>query len=123
MHKRIFLLDDDQDEHEIFQSALRRVSEELSFTSASSWQEAQQKLGESTPDYIFLDLNMPKTNGFQCLAEIRKRSDTRDTPVYLYSTGITEKEGKKAISDGANDVIVKPASFIDLCKLLRKIIR
>ncbi len=123
MHKRIFLLDDDQDEHEIFQSALRRVSEELSFTSASSWQEAQQKLGESTPDYIFLDFNMPKTNGFQCLAEIRKRSDTRDTPVYLYSTGITEKEGKKAISDGANDVIVKPASFIDLCKLLRKIIR
>jgi len=123
MHKRIFLLDDDQDEHEIFQSALRRVSDELSFTAASTWPEAQQKLGESTPDYIFLDLNMPKTNGFQCLAEIRKRSETRDTPVFLYSTGITEKEGKKAISDGANDVIVKPASFMDLCKLLRKIIR
>ena len=122
MHKKIFLLDDDADEHEIFQSALKKVNEQVTFNSASTWQEAMPMLTNSFPDFIFVDLNMPKMDGISCVAEIRKIKPLQHTPIYIYSTGINEKEGKKAISFGATNYIVKPASFVDLCKLLKKII-
>ncbi len=122
MHKKIFLLDDDADEHEIFQSALKRVNEQVIFNCASTWQEAGPLLPDFSPDFIFVDLNMPKMDGISCVAEIRKIKPLQYTPIYIYSTGINEKEGKKAISFGATNYIVKPASFIDLCKLLKKIV-
>ena len=122
MRKRVFLLDDDNDEHEIFQSALQRIDEKFQFNAASDWYEASAILKEYHPDFIFVDLNMPKMDGFSCVAEIRKISSLKDIPIYIYSTGISEKDGKKAITVGATNYIVKPASFLDLCKMLKKIL-
>jgi CheY-like chemotaxis protein len=65
---------------------------------------------------------MPKMDGFSCVVEIRKITPLQNIPIYIYSTGITEKDGKKAISSGATNYIVKPASFLDLCKMLKKIL-
>src|SRR5262249_47661812 len=122
MVKRVFLLDDDDDEHEIFQSALQRVNPQIAFSAASTWHEASSQLKNFDPHYIFVDLNMPKMDGFTCVSEIRKIKPLENTPVFIYSTGITEREGKKAIGYGATNYIVKPASFIDLCRLLKKIL-
>jgi len=122
MEKRVFLLDDDNDEHEIFLSALRRVDEQVDFNAASDWHEASGMLINFRPDFIFVDLNMPKMDGFSCVMEIRKIQFLRDVPIYIYSTGITEKDGKRALSAGATSYIVKPASFLDLCKTLKKIL-
>lgn len=122
MHKKVFLLDDDDDEHEIFQSALKRINEQVSFNAASTWNEAAPLLTNLVPDFIFVDLNMPKMDGFSCITEIRKIKPLEKTPIYIYSTGITEKEGRRAVGFGATNYIVKPASFIDLCKVLKKII-
>jgi len=122
MEKRVFLLDDDHDEHEIFQSALQRIDEQVVFNAASDWQEAAGILMHYRPNFIFVDLNMPKMDGVSCVMEIRKIKPFQHVPIYLYSTGITEKEGKKAISAGATNYIVKPAGFLDLCKMLKKIL-
>ena len=122
MEKRVFLLDDDNDEHEIFQSALQRIDEKLDFNAASDWREAVGILKNYQPDYIFVDLNMPKMDGFSCVAEIRKIAPLKDIPVYIYSTGITEKDGKRAMMVGATSYIVKPASFLDLCRMLKKLL-
>lgn len=122
MVKRVFLLDDDDDEHEIFQSALHRINSNVAFSAASTWQQAALQLKNFDPHFIFVDLNMPKMDGFSCIVEIRKIKPLQQTPVFIYSTGITEREGKRAIVYGATNYIVKPASFIDLCRLLRKII-
>jgi len=123
MEKRVFLLDDDNDEHEIFQSALQRIDETLTFNAATNWHEASGILEHYQPDFIFVDLNMPKMDGFSCVIEIRKITPLKDIPVYIYSTGISERDGKKAITVGATNYIVKPASFLDLCKTLKKILQ
>ena len=122
MEKKVFLLDDDHDEHEIFQSALQRVDEQVDFNAASDWHEASGILTNFRPNFIFVDLNMPKMDGFSCIMEIRKIPALQNVPIYIYSTGITEKDGKKAISAGATSYIIKPASFLDLCKTLKKIL-
>ena len=68
MKKRItfLLIDDDEDDRELFEIALTEASSDAAFTSSSSCCDALELLKSGTlkPDYIFLDLNMPKKNGF-----------------------------------------------------------
>jgi CheY-like chemotaxis protein len=120
--KTILLVDDDEDEHEIFSSALKKAGEDYKFVSANSCEKALCLLKELEPDYIFIDVNMPRTDGMVCLQEIKKMSRMAQVPVYIYSTGINAKEGTKAVQLGAVDYILKPNSISTLSAVLRKIL-
>ena len=69
-NKTIFLADDDADDCMLFEDALREVSTSTELTTANDGVELIN-LMETTvpppPDVIFLDLNMPRKNGFECL--------------------------------------------------------
>ena len=121
--KTILLVDDDEDEHEIFLSALKTLNKDYNFISAGNCDQALFILKEFDPDYIFIDVNMPKVNGMVCLEEIKKISRLADVPVYMYSTGINEKEGQKALKLGALDYVVKPNNISSLSTLLTKILK
>ena len=118
----VLLVDDDEDEHEIFLSALNNLGDELTFVSAVSCDHALKILSSVMPDVIFLDVNMPRINGIKCLEEIRKIKKLSRVPVYIYSTGINSKEGQKAILLGAEDYIIKPNSINALSSILREIL-
>jgi DNA-binding response OmpR family regulator len=116
------LVDDDEDEHEIFLSALKNTNHDYNFIGADSCEKALCILKELEPQYIFIDLNMPRTDGIVCLQEIKKLSRVAQVPVYMYSTGINATEGKKALQLGAVDYIIKPNSISSLSAVLRKIL-
>jgi CheY-like chemotaxis protein len=118
----ILLVDDDEDEHVIFHSALKNITEDFTFISAVSCEHALKILGSVVPDIIFLDVNMPRMNGIKCLEEIRKIKKLTEVPVYIYSTGINAKDGQKAILLGAEDYIIKPNSINALSALLKEIL-
>ena len=118
----VLLVDDDEDEHEIFLSALDIAGEECTFLSAISSDDALNILRNVVPDVIFLDINMPRVNGIRCLEEIRKINKLATVPVYIYSTGINSKEGQKAILLGARDYITKPNSINELGSVLKEIL-
>jgi len=120
--KIVLLIDDDEDEHEIFESALKHAATSANFISANSCEEALEILKNVNPDYIFLDVNMPKINGMTCLEEIKKISRIAHIPVYMYSTGMNAHDGKKALQLGATDYIIKPNSITSLSNLLKKIL-
>ncbi|MEP6684689.1 MAG: response regulator [Parafilimonas sp.] len=120
--KTILLVDDDDDEHEIFLSALKQADKSCTFLSADSCDEALKILKEVEPDYIFIDVNMPRTNGMICLEQIKKISNIAHVPVYMYSTGMNALDGKKAMQLGAVDYIIKPNSIPTLTGLLKKIL-
>jgi CheY-like chemotaxis protein len=120
--KVILLVDDDEDEHEIFLSALKNVKEDFTFISAVSCDHALRILSSVVPDLIFLDVNMPRVNGIKCLEEVKKIKRLIKVPVYIYSTGINSKEGQKAIALGAADYIIKPSSINALSSILKEII-
>ena len=121
--KIILLVDDDEDEHEIFSSALKHTVDSYNFISVRSCDEALKILKDLDPDYIFIDVNMPRINGMTCLQEIKKIKRMADVPVYMYSTGINSKEGERALQMGAADYIVKPNSISSLSTVLRKILK
>jgi DNA-binding response OmpR family regulator len=120
MHEKVcFLIDDDEDDREIFQLALNRVAGVLCITSQNG-KEALEKLSDENfnPDFIFLDLNMPLVNGRECLQGIRKIKRFKKTPVFIYTTSTQEADKITLEKLGATGFITKPTSINDLVEIL-----
>jgi CheY-like chemotaxis protein len=121
----LFLVDDDVDDHEIFKSALAQVDGNTQLIIASNGKEALQMLSEQEqlPDYIFVDLNMPRMGGIQLLTEIKKLEALHHIPVIVYSTSSHPDDKGKAMDAGATRFFTKPAKFSELCELLQTILQ
>src|SRR5215212_1458528 len=94
MKKVCFLIDDDVDDQEIFALALNEVNERFQCEVANNGYEGLQQLKKMNclPDYIFLDLNMPKMNGKECLKELKKTERLKAIPVIIYTTSSSLKD-------------------------------
>jgi len=104
------LVDDDEDDKEIFCLALAEVDPSIQCYIASDGIEALEMLSNPafTPDYIFLDLNMPLMSGKECLIEIKKRPHLGKTSVIIFSTSASQKDIEDTIELGASAFITKP---------------
>ncbi|WP_025763548.1 response regulator [Dyadobacter tibetensis] len=123
--KLIFLADDDLDDCVLFQDALMEVSSETVLTTANDGIELIQLLESMpvpNPDVIFLDLNMPKRNGFECLQQIKNNSSWRNIPVVIFSTTGQEEMINKVYETGANYFIRKPGSFPKLKQAIEEVL-
>ncbi|MBW8684150.1 response regulator [Chitinophaga rhizophila] len=123
-NKVILLVDDDLDDQELFGEAMSIVDNEATCYFASDGEEGLYMLENERLecDLIFLDLNMPKMNGKQFLAEIKKNSAYRNIPVVIFSTSLREKDGMETAEMGASHFLTKPSSFGELCKQLEAVI-
>lgn len=123
-YRNILLIDDDEEDQEIFKTAVTHVSEELQCVALTNAREALEKLErkELNPDVIFLDLNMPIMSGQEFLAEVKKRNDTQHIPVIIFSTSSNPTTIKMTKDMGAIDYIRKPDRFDTLVNILKPII-
>ncbi len=107
MLKKILLIDDDKDEHDFFLEALSRVDGSVCIY-AESTDKGLAILTDITPDFIFVDVNMPRSNGLECLRMIKKIKKLDAVPVFIYSTSVDEEIYTKAHLYGAAGCIKKP---------------
>jgi len=123
-YKNILLIDDDEDDCEIFLAAITSVSEDGNYTVKNDAREALNQLekGVLTPDLIFLDLNMPVMNGTQFLSEVKKRSHLKDIPVIIFSTSSHPDIIRQSMAVGAYDFITKPSDFNQIIRIFESII-
>ena len=124
IYKNILLIDDDEDEHEIFVTALQAISDKVNFIAMNNAQEALAKLLSQAieADVIFLDLNMPVMTGQQFLVEIKKRESLKNIPVIIFSTSAHFATIELTKELGAADFITKPDKFDDLLMTLKSIL-
>lgn len=123
--KTLFIADDDPDDVELFIEAINEVDNSIQCYTAIDGEEALRKLKGSlstVPDLIFLDLNMPRINGKQVLAEIKTTEKLNQIPVIIYSTSSIQYDIDEAKKLGAAQFLTKPPSFSQLCKQLSDII-
>jgi CheY-like chemotaxis protein len=119
--KTFFIVDDDTDDKELFIEAVNEIDDSIECISASNCEEALQilKSGDiALPDVIFLDLNMPRLNGKQCLIELKKTAHLSNIPVIIYSTSSEKKDIDETTRLGAAHFLTKPNKFDELCKAL-----
>jgi CheY-like chemotaxis protein len=120
----LFLVDDDIDDHEIFKSALAKVDEDLALITATNGYEALEALSaaDTLPDYIFVDLNMPRMGGLQFLKEIKQTETLKDIPVIIYTTSSNPGDIAKTKELGAVSFVTKPSRFSELCSFLQTLV-
>ena len=122
--KVIFLIDDDIDDQEFFTEAVKEVDPNIKCHIASSCDEGLELLNNSEvlPDYIFLDLNMPKVDGKKCLLELKKNARVKEIPVIIYSTSSLKKDIDETKAMGAVHFLTKPAAFRELCNAIENVL-
>ena len=124
--KRIFLVDDDPEYREYFQQALESI--ELStilytFKNGQDFLDHLTKDNSVKPDIIFLDLNMPKLEGFKSLEHIRSDCRFKDIPfIAIYSTSKRIEYQNISFKLGADAFISKPDTFNGLVNAISEIL-
>jgi CheY-like chemotaxis protein len=120
------LVEDDADDRDIFNLALQGVSTDVQLVTANDGEHAIARFKEDEsflPHCIFIDLNMPRMNGQECLREIRKIERLKNIPVIMYSTTVNPSYVAEALRHGATDFIVKPVTIEALTSSIAQIFK
>lgn len=123
MTHKILLVDDDADDQFFFKDAIRNISKTVQCEVANNGLEAIDHLHNipPPPSLIFLDLNMPMMNGYECLEKIKLLPDFRDIPVVIFSTSNNPKDRELTKKLGAKIFLTKTSDFRQLQIQLREI--
>jgi CheY-like chemotaxis protein len=118
---RILLADDDTDDCLLFEEALNELPLHAQLTTVNNGEQLMLLLNKSSrpPDILFLDLNMPRKNGFDCLAEIRKNKKLDHVAVIPISTSFEQDKVNQLYESGAQYYIRKPTEFSKLKRLIQ----
>ena len=121
----IMLADDDEDDRLFFRDAFDELKINTNVTTCNDGVELMEYLlnpDTNLPNILFLDLNMPRKNGLECLLEIRKESKFKDIAIAIYSTSSSEEDIENTFVYGANIYIKKPSDFNTLKKVLSDVV-
>ena len=119
----ILLADDDIDDISFFDNALKELPVSTHLTTVNDGEQLMNYLSENLehlPDVLFLDLNMPRKNGFECLCEIRENEKLKNISIVIFSTSYPQDESYElgTISNlfklGARIYIRKPGDLVQL---------
>jgi CheY-like chemotaxis protein len=118
----IFNVDDDEDDREMFQAAVHAVDPSLICLPFESGSKAIAYLlsTEVPPDFLFIDINMPKMDGYECLEQLRKISGNGLMRIVMYSTAFNPKQ-QEAFKDWNIRYLKKTSKFSDLVHSMDRI--
>ena len=122
---KCLLVDDDTDDQEIFSLALLQVDPSIQCAFANDGTYALKILEMDhsfMPQVIFIDINMPRMNGIECLKEIKKIKRLDKIPIYMYSTAGDSAIIEKCKLHGATGFMVKSANITELEESLARIL-
>ncbi len=104
---------------------LRYNLEEAGFevAAATDGEEALLLIGERKPELILLDWMLPSVSGLEVCRQIRRRTDTRDTPIIMLTAKSEEGDRIRGLDSGADDYITKPFSPAEVVARVRAVMR
>jgi CheY-like chemotaxis protein len=121
--RHILLADDDKDDSILFQDILDELPLSTHLTTVFNGEQLMQLLTETKeqlPDVLFLDLNMPRKNGFDCLSEIKGSEKLKLLSVIIFSTSYEPEVVSLLYKNGAQYYIRKPNTHAQLKRLIHQ---
>ena len=113
----ILYVDDDKDDYEVFSEVVREINRLAVVEYLHDPEKIDTVLKTITPEIIFLDFNMPKVNGIECLKRIRTYKEFDKVPVILYSVYFDKIE--EAFKNGDNYFVLKQWSISNAKGIIR----
>ena len=120
----VLLADDDKDDRLFFNMALEAVTTPTQLATVADGEKLMAYLSENAqqlPYVLFLDHNMPRKNGAECLAEIKLNPKFKSLPVVIYSTSLREEIADVFYENGAH-YYVKKCDFDQLIKIITNVL-
>ena len=120
----ILLADDDTDDCVFFKQALDELSSPTNLTIVNDGEQLMQYLATEESgnnggiDVIFLDINMPRKNGMECLSEIKLIEKLKHIPVVMFSTSNDWDTINMLFKSGAHVYIHKQSDFSQLKRII-----
>lgn len=119
----VYLIDDDEDDREIFEMALKSAFPGVKCSTVCNGIQALEDLTRpGKPDYVFIDLNMPRMSGRECLSALKANPKFGDIKAIIYTTSSHHTDIQELEKLGANHYLVKPDSLNKLTFVLREIL-
>jgi DNA-binding response OmpR family regulator len=115
--KKILLVDDSSTVLLLHRMMLSHCGYEL--LTARDGQEALDKAAVERPDLIFLDVLMPRMDGFQTCRALRSRNETKEVPIILVTTRSEPHYVRQGFESGCTDYITKPFDGEELLAKVR----
>jgi CheY-like chemotaxis protein len=122
--KKIVVVDDDPDDIDLFKEAISETGSSYKCYVANNGKDLLLQFASGSiddPDIIFLDVNMPEMNGWECLMKLKGDRKLRDIPVLMYSTSSALRDAEKALQLGALGFYEKPHTYTHLRDFLRQL--
>jgi CheY-like chemotaxis protein len=124
----VLLVEDSPADARLTREALAESLQEARLTVVSDGSEALRYLRRqepyrhaTRPDLILLDLNMPRMDGCQLLAQIKADADLRRIPVIMLSTSLSDNDVLRCYNLHANSYIAKPADLEQFLEVVAKL--
>ena len=121
----VVLADDDEDDRLFFTEAFEELKMQTKvaiYKDGVALMNALNKAESPLPNILFLDLNMPRKSGLECLKEIKSNQRFKDISIAIYSTSASEEDIEDTFVNGANIYIKKPNDFNILKKILADVV-
>lgn len=116
----IFLAEDDEDDRLFFSMAVDSFKKNIKLVTFNDGEELIKNIKTEIekPQIIFLDINMPKLSGLECLERIRRSSNWKHVPVAMYSTSGNESDIEQSKKLGAQVFVMKPFQLTKLAEII-----
>lgn len=119
--KNILLAEDDYDDCFLFKYALEELQLAVNLTTVYNGEELMKFLNKTSlqlPEILFLDINMPRKNGFECLSEIKSNERIKLLPVIIFTTCFSSGIADQLYKIGAHYYIRKPTHIVHFQKVI-----
>lgn len=103
--KKILVVDDEANVVEVLTKKFQ--AEGFLVDAAYNGEEALQKIQESKPDLILLDIIMPKLDGISVMQRLKASDDTKDIPIIILTNLYDDKKVSEVLKAGNTDYLVK----------------
>lgn len=118
--KKILIVDDEPFIVRSLSFVLKKMKHKI--VSAGNGEEAIQKAKEIRPDLMFLDVMMPKKDGFAVVEEIKNDPELKDIYVVMLTAKGRDEDRQRGLDLGANEFLTKPFNPPEVIKTVRKVL-